>query len=317
MSENKDSHYRPDKGETLLSGGEATEAAALTPTKDAEASLWVDAWRSLRRNPWFVFSAILLLVLLAMAIFPQLFTNTDPRECLLGRSRQTPSAEHWFGTDVQGCDYYTRVIHGARNSIAIGFLVSAGVLAIAIVLGLLAGYFRFWVDAVVSRFTDMIFAIPYILAALVFLNVIENRGVMEVSAVLIVFTWPTMARLMRGSVLSVVNSEYVMAARALGAGHVTIMRRHILPNSLGPVIGYATVFVGIIIGAEATLTFLGVGLQLPSISWGLQLQDAQPYLQQFPHLIVFPLIFVGITVFAFMTLGDAVRDAIDPKSKKK
>lgn len=316
MSENTDAHYRPDRGETLLSG-ESTAEAAASAGGAAEASLWGDAWRSLRRNPWFLLSAVLLLVLLAMALFPQLFTSTDPRECLLGRSRQTPSAEHWFGTDIQGCDYYTRVIHGASNSIAIGFLVSAGVLVISIVLGLLAGYFGRWVDALISRFTDMIFAIPYILAALVFLNVIEDRGVREVALVLIVFTWPTMARLMRGSVLSVVNSEYVMAARALGAGHVTIMRRHILPNSLGPVIGYATVFVGIIIGAEATLTFLGVGLQLPAISWGLQLQQAQPYLQQFPHLIVFPLIFVGITVFAFMTLGDAVRDAIDPKSKKK
>lgn len=316
MSENTDAHYRPERGETLLSG-ESTAEAAASAGGAAEASLWGDAWRSLRRNPWFLLSAVLLLVLLAMALFPQLFTSTDPRECLLGRSRQTPSAEHWFGTDVQGCDYYTRVIHGASNSIAIGFLVSAGVLVISIVLGLLAGYFGRWVDALISRFTDMIFAIPYILAALVFLNVIEDRGVREVALVLIVFTWPTMARLMRGSVLSVVNSEYVMAARALGAGHVTIMRRHILPNSLGPVIGYATVFVGIIIGAEATLTFLGVGLQLPAISWGLQLQQAQPYLQQFPHLIVFPLIFVGLTVFAFMTLGDAIRDAIDPKSKKK
>lgn len=316
MSENTDAHYRPERGETLLSG-EAMAEGSASAGGAVEASLWGDAWRSLRRNPWFLLSAVLLLILLAMAFFPQLFTNTDPRECLLGRSRQTPSAEHWFGTDVQGCDYYARVIYGASNSIAIGFLVSAGVLVISIVLGLLAGYFGRWVDALISRFTDMIFAIPYILAALVFLNVIEDRGVREVALVLIVFTWPTMARLMRGSVLSVVNSEYVMAARALGAGHVTIMRRHILPNSLGPVIGYATVFVGIIIGAEATLTFLGVGLQLPAISWGLQLQQAQPYLQQFPHLIVFPLIFVGLTVFAFMTLGDAIRDAIDPKSKKK
>ncbi|GAA1813716.1 ABC transporter permease [Nesterenkonia flava] len=283
----------------------------------AEASLWADAWRSLRKNPWFLISGTLLLLMLAMALFPQLFATYDPRECFLSRNRQTPSAEHWFGTDIQGCDYYSRIIYGARSSIAVGFIVSLGVLLISIVLGLTAGYFGSWIDSIISRVTDMVFAVPFILGALVFLNVISTRGVREVAFVLIIFMWPTMTRLMRSSVISVVNTEYVTAARALGAGHVTIMRRHILPNSLGPVIGYATVFTGIVIGAEATLTYLGVGLQLPAISWGLQLSDAKGYLTSFPHLLVFPLIFVSVTVFAFMTLGDAVRDALDPKSKKK
>lgn len=309
----------PTRHENTAAVATANQPAGETEqreSKTAEASLWADAWRSLRRNPWFIFSAILLLILITMAVFPQLFATHEPRECFLGRSRQTPSAEHWFGTDIQGCDYFTRVIYGARASITVGILVSIGVFIIAVLIGLLAGYFGKAVDSVLSRITDMVFAVPFILGALVFLNVIESRGVREVAFVLIVFTWPTMARLMRGSVLSVVNSEFVMAARALGAGHMTIMRRHILPNSLGPVIGYATVFIGIIIGAEATLTYLGVGLQLPAISWGLQLSDAQGYLTSLPHLLVFPMIFVALTVFAFMTLGDAVRDAIDPKSKR-
>ena len=308
--------HRP---EALAGPIDSTTTPAAEPTsnkKVEEASLLADAWRSLRKNPWFIISAVLLVLFLSMAIFPQLFTNNDPRECLLGRSRQSPSAEHWFGTDIQGCDYYSRVIYGARNSIAVGFIVAIGTFIIAVVLGLVAGYFGSWVDAVISRITDMVFAVPYILGALVFLNVLESRGVREVAFVLIIFMWPTMTRLMRGSVISVVNSEFVLAARALGAGPITIMRRHILPNSLGPVIGYATVFTGIIIGAEATLTFLGVGLQLPAISWGLQLSDAQPFLQTVPHLLLFPVIFVGLTVFAFMTMGDAIRDALDPKSKK-
>lgn len=296
--------------------GQQSQTEAQDAKNTEEASLWADAWRTLRKNPWFIVAAALLVILLTMAVFPQVFTTTDPRECLLSRSRQSPSAEHWFGTDVQGCDYYTRVIHGARNSIAIGFVVTIGVFLISVVMGLLAGYFGGWVDAVLARTADMIFAVPYILGALVFLNSIQDRGVTEVAGILIFFTWPTMMRLMRGSVLSVGHSEYVVAARALGAGHLTIMRRHILPNSLGPVIGYATVFVGIIVAAEAALTYLGVGLQLPAISWGLQLQNAQPYLQAQPYLLLFPLIFVGLTVFAFMTLGDAVRDAIDPKGKK-
>ncbi|GGE64235.1 ABC transporter permease [Nesterenkonia cremea] len=301
-----------------LQQGDATVSPAHPEAaKDAEASLWADAWRSLRRNPWFIISGILLVVMITMALFPQLFTSTDPRDCQLVRSRQSPSAEHWFGTDIQGCDYFARVIYGARNSIAIGAVVVLGTLFIGIILGLLAGYFGKIVDTVISRAGDMIFAVPYILGAIVFLNVIDSRGVWEVTLVLIIFTWPTQMRLMRSSVLAVVNSEYVMAARAMGAGHLTIMRRHILPNALGPVLGYSGLFVGIMIAAEAALTFLGVGLELPAISWGLQLNQAQGYIQQHTYLVVFPMIFVGLTVFAFMAMGDAVRDAIDPKSKKK
>lgn len=301
-----------------LQQGDATVSPAHPEAaKDAEASLWADAWRSLRRNPWFIISGILLVVMITMALFPQLFTSTDPRDCQLVRSRQSPSAEHWFGTDIQGCDYFARVIYGARNSIAIGAVVVLGTLFIGIILGLLAGYFGKIVDTVISRAGDMIFAVPYILGAIVFLNVIDSRGVWEVALVLIIFTWPTQMRLMRSSVLAVVNSEYVMAARAMGAGHLTIMRRHILPNALGPVLGYSGLFVGIMIAAEAALTFLGVGLELPAISWGLQLNQAQGYIQQHTYLLVFPMIFVGLTVFAFMAMGDAVRDAIDPKSKKK
>lgn len=284
--------------------------------QDTEASLWKDAWRSLRTNPWFIISGVILVVMIAMALFPQLFASGNPQECFLSRSRQNPSSEHWFGTDVQGCDYYTRVIYGARTSIAVGTIVALGTVLISIALGTLAGYFGRWVDTIVSRTGDMVLAVPYVLGAIVFLNTIEDRGIMQVSFILILFMWPITMRLMRGSVMSVVNNEYVMAARALGAGHFTIMRRHILPNSLAPILGYSSILVGMIISAEAGLTFLGVGLQLPSISWGLQLSNAQNYIQTFPHLLLFPLIFVALTVFAFTVMGDAVRDAIDPKSKK-
>lgn len=299
---------------------EPSQAEVSTPStesaKDAEASLWADAWRSLRTNPWFLISGAILLVMIVMALFPQLFTNTSPGECLLGRSRQAPSAEHWFGTDVQGCDYYTRVIYGARTSIAVGLIVAAGVVAISIVLGTLAGFFGKIVDTFLSRTADMVFAVPYVLGAIVFLNVVDDRGILEVSFILTVFMWPITYRLMRGAVMSVVNNEYVMAARALGAGNLTIMRRHILPNSLAPILGYSAILVGIIISIEATLTYLGVGMQLPSISWGLQLSNAQNYIQTYPHLMIFPLIFVALTVFAFTIMGDAIRDAIDPKAKK-
>ncbi|MGO1192287.1 MAG: ABC transporter permease [Nesterenkonia sp.] len=297
--------------------GDPPPAPKKKAKSQEEASLWMDAWRSLRRNPWFVVSAVLLVVMITMALFPQLFTDNDPRACPLSRSRQEPSAEHWFGTDIQGCDYYARVIYGAANSMAVGVIVSVSVFAIGVTLGLFAAFFGGWVDAVLMRLTDLVFAIPYILGALVFLAVQQDRTVWDVSLILIVFTWPTFARLMRGSVLAVIHNDYITAARALGAGPLTIMRRHILPNSLGPVVGYAAVFTGIVIGAEATLTFLGVGLQLPAISWGLQLDEAKSYLEQLPHLLTFPLIFVALTVFAFTTMGEALRDALDPKSKKR
>ena len=293
-----------------------TEAKEKGESREEDASLWKDAWRSLRRNPWFIISAIILVIMVLMATFPQLFTNTSPQECLLERSRERPSAQHWFGTDIQGCDYYTRVIYGARASIAVGVVVAALSVLVSIILGLVAGYFGRWIDTVISRFADMVFAIPYFLGAIVFLNVLESRGIIEVAFVLTVFTWPITMRLMRGAVMAVTNNEFVLAARAMGAGHMAIMRRHILPNSLAPILGYSSILVGLMISAEAALTFLGVGLQLPSISWGLQLSNAHGYIQTVPHLLVFPLIFVAITVFAFTVMGDAIRDAIDPKIKK-
>lgn len=286
---------------------------AQTGGETATSSLWGDAWHELRRSPLFVISALMLLTLIVMAIAPGLFTNVDPRACNLSNSLQTPSAEHWFGTDIQGCDYYSRVIYGARISITVGVLVTIGSVVIAIALGLSAGFYGGWLDAVISRLVDVVFALPFLLGAIVFLNVIENRGVVQISLVLIVFSWTTMTRIMRSSVIAAKSNEYVSAARALGAGDVRIMRQHILPNSLAPVVVYATVFIGLIIAAEATLTFLGVGVQLPSISWGLQLSAAQTRILTHPHLVFFPAIFVGLTVFAFVMMGDALRDALDPK----
>lgn len=286
---------------------------AQTGGDTSTSSLWGDAWGELRRSPLFVISALMLLTLVVMAIAPGLFTNVDPRVCNLSDSLQTPSADHWFGTDIQGCDYYARVIYGARISITVGVLVTIGSVAIAIALGLTAGFYGGWLDAVISRLVDVVFALPFLLGAIVFLNVIENRGVLQISLVLIVFSWTTMTRIMRSSVIAAKSNEYVSAARALGAGDLRIMRQHILPNSLAPVVVYATVFIGLIIAAEATLTFLGVGVQLPSISWGLQLSAAQTRILTHPHLVFFPAIFVGLTVFAFVMMGDALRDALDPK----
>lgn len=279
------------------------------------ASLWADAWVLLRKRPMFIISALLILLLILMAVWPGLFTRVDPRDCNLVDSLLRPSREHWFGTDLQGCDYYARTIHGARVSISIGVLVTVFSTLIALVFGSIAGYYGGFTDTVIARLTDIWFAIPTILGGIVILRSIfsGNRGLFQVSIVLIVLGWPTMLRLVRSSVLSVRETEYIDAARALGAGDFRIIRRHVLPNSLAPVIVYATITVGVIIAAEAALSFLGVGLQLPAISWGLMISVAQGRILTAPHLLLFPGLFLSVTVFSFILMGDALRDALDPR----
>jgi oligopeptide transport system permease protein len=278
-----------------------------------QAGLWADAWRELRRNPLFLVASALILLFGAMAVAPQLFTDADPRACNLSRSLERPSAEHWFGFDLQGCDYYALVVYGARVSIAVGLLVTVGAVAIAVLLGSIAGYYGGMIDTVIARVTDIWFGLPYILAAIVILSVIGTRGLPQVSLVLLVVGWPTMLRLMRSSVLSVKETDYVQAARALGASSPRVLRRHVLPNAIAPVIVYATIYIGIMIAAEATLSFLGVGLELPAISWGLMISVAQTRVLSAPHLLLFPGLFLSATVFSFILLGDALRDALDPK----
>jgi oligopeptide transport system permease protein len=184
---------------------------------------------------------------------------------------------------------------------------------IAVTGGSIAGYKGGWIDSFLARLTDIWFAIPLILAGIVFLNALGSKGFWTVCGVLIVFGWPTMLRLMRSSVFTVRELDYVDAARAMGASDWRIITRHILPNGITPVIVYATITVGVIISAEATLSFLNVGLQLPAISWGLMISVAQNRILEAPHLLFFPGLFLSLTVFAFILMGDALRDALDPK----
>jgi oligopeptide transport system permease protein len=291
----------------------SAQAVTASSAEGEQASLWGDAWRELRRNPLFVIPVGVIVVLIVMALFPQLFTDADPTVGDLSRSLERPSADHWFGRDLQGRDYFSRTIYGARASVLIGTIVVAVSALIAIVMGSISGYYGGLTDTLIARVTDVWFAIPTILGGIVVLSVIDNRGIPQVALVLAALGWPTMLRLMRSSVLSAREADYVLAARALGAGDARILRRHILPNAVAPVIVYATIYIGIVISAEAALSFLGVGLQLPAISWGLMISGAQTRLLQAPHLLLFPGIFLSITVFSFILLGDALRDALDPK----
>lgn len=291
---------------------EGSEVAPLI----GQSSVWGDAWRYLRTNPLFLIGLVIMVVMVSMALFPTLFARgIDPTDCDLSLSRQRPSAAHWFGMDLQGCDYYANVVHGARTSVAIGVLTVIGVLIIGVLIGAVAGYFGGVADAVLARVTDVFFGIPLFLGALILLTVSTHRSVWTVSLALIVFGWMTAMRLVRSSVVSIRGSDYVLAAQALGASSGRILARHILPNALAPVLIYATIAVGTFISAESALTYLGIGLQAPEISWGLQINVAQSLIGSSPHLLFFPALFLSLTVLGFILLGDALRDALDPKRR--
>jgi oligopeptide transport system permease protein len=289
-------------------------ADGAVAVSERQASLWSDAWRQLRRNKVFLLAAAMLLVLSVMAAFPSLFTSKSPTTgCELSNSKLGPSGDAWFGYDVFGCDYYSNVIYGARVSMIIGLVVMGGAMLVGVALGALAGYYGGWFDILVARITDIVFGIPIILGSILILNAFQDRGLLQVAIALIALSWMTFLRLFRASVVAIKDSDYVAAARSMGAGDGRIILKHILPNALAPVLVYATIFVGGIIAAEATLSFLGIGLQLPAISWGLQINSGQRLLRTAPHIIFFPSAFLSVTVLSFILLGDALRDALDPK----
>lgn len=276
---------------------------------------------SSRRIPWthprILAPGLVVLAMTVIALVPQAFAgwfgNGDPMACDLARSAQGPAPGHPFGYDIQGCDLYANVVHGARASISIGLLTTVGTLAIALVLGTLAGYYRGWVDMLISRVMDVFFGFPALVGMIVLLAVWARHDVVSVSAMLILFMWPATTRIMRASVIETMGLDFIQAARGVGAGTWRIMLRHVGLNSVGPVIVLAGLNVGAIITAEAALTFLGVGLKSPTISWGVQLNTAQQYFAVNPHLLIFPSLFLSLTVLAFVMLGDALRDALDPK----
>ncbi|XVX21309.1 ABC transporter permease [Actinomycetota bacterium] len=291
------------------------------PTGEAH-SLTSDAWRLLRKRPIFWVSAGLILLFLVMAIAPGLFTNTSPTAAVLAESRAKPSGENWFGRDVQGYDIYARTIYGARASIMVGVLATLFTTLLGATLGIVAGFAGGWVDTLISRITDVFFAIPLLLGGILFMSTFQSDVntsyfviVMKVVVVLALLGWPSITRLMRSSVLQVKPNDYVQAARALGASPWRIIRQHILPNAMAPVIVVATINLGVYIAVEATLSYLGIGLTPPAISWGVAISDAQSGLRSAPHMLLFPAMFLSLAVLAFIMLGDAVRDAFDPKTR--
>ncbi|MGY1634702.1 ABC transporter permease [Geodermatophilus sp. SYSU D01186] len=315
MTDQQQADLRHDEVEAGTTTGLASPSIDATDAR--QNSLWSDAWKDLKRNPLFWIGALLMLLFLAMALLPQVFARgADPRACNLSNSQQKPSADHWFGFDQQGCDYLANVVYGARNSLIIGVLAVVVVLVLGVVVGAISGFYGGLTDSLLSRITDIFYALPLVLGALVVLRTgVLGRGVTAVAIALALFGWMTAMRLVRSQVIAVKSSDYVAAARAMGASNGRILVRHILPNAIAPVLVYTTITIGVLIAAEATLTFLGVGLQRPAISWGLQIEAGQSLLRTAPHLVLFPSIVLTLTVMAFIMMGDALRDALDPRQR--
>ncbi len=282
-------------------------------------SAGADAWRELRRKPLFWIGLVLAVFALVMAFWPSLFTSADPQTCQLSRRMAPASGGAIFGFDVQGCDVYAKAVYGTKNSLMIGGLAALLAGVVAMLLGVTAGYFGRWWDAIVSRVVDIVLGLPLLLAGIVFMRRVANAGgganarVWALIAILGLLGWTTAARVIRSSVITAKQQDYVHAARMLGAGHGRIMLRHILPNALAPFIVIITMALGAFIAAEATLSFLGVGLIPPSQSWGLSISEMYPYMRENAIPLAVPSAFLALTVLAFIILGDTIREAFDPK----
>ncbi len=324
--------YTPIEGEADQKFHPAAESALEAGTKppsivgeealrqEKPRSLTSDALHDLRRNPVFIISAVIIVILVVMAIFPGLFTNKDPSFCDLNLSRQGPSADAWFGYDVQGCDVYARTIYGARASILVGLVTTTAVVIIGGLLGMVAGFYGGKTDGVLSRIIDIFFGIPLLLGGILVLTSFPSTQqtpelwtITKVSLALAILAWTSLARIMRSTVIQVKQADYVNAAKALGGGAPRILRKHVVPNALAPTIVYGTIVFGIFIATEATLSYLGIGLVPPVISWGVAINSASNFVRQSPHMLLFPGMFLCITVLAFIMMGDAVRDAFDPR----
>ena len=306
--------------EYFIAETDETGLGAVDAVQDESAptSQWGEAWRALRRRPLFWVSALLILFAILLALVPGLFTSVDPRECMLSRSLGAPEPGHPFGFDRQGCDIYARTIYGARASVTVGVLTTIVVTILGSLIGAIAGFYGGIWDTLLSRLTDIFFAVPLVLAAIVVMSMFQNqRSIWIVVFALSMFGWTQIARISRGAVMGVKNDEFITAARALGASDVRIIFSHILPNAAAPIIVYATVALGTFIVAEATLSFLGIGLPTTVVSWGGDISAAQASLRTQPMVLFYPAIALALTVLSFIMMGDAVRDALDPKSRKR
>jgi ABC-type dipeptide/oligopeptide/nickel transport system permease subunit len=296
------------------------------------------AWRRLRRNPAAIVSGVVILALVFGALFAPLFAPYayDAQDRAYAVLPAAADAKHRLGTDNLGQDIYSRLFYGARVSLAVGIIVQVIQALIGISLGLLAAWRRGWWDTTLMRITDAMFAFPDLLFAILLVGIVGPNGLsmklppwlggvdlagpmgscFVVFIALALVNWPSMARLVRGQAMAMRDKEFVDAARAMGVRDTRIVLKHILPNILSPIIVAMTVDIANVILAEATLSFLGIGIQPPFPSWGRMIADGLPYIRSTPTLVIYPAVMLAATVMAFNFFGDALRDALDPRSRR-
>ncbi|WP_127538111.1 nickel transporter permease [Paenibacillus illinoisensis] len=290
--------------------GQSIEAASARASGP-----WRKAWRTFRRNRLALAGLIIIVFFILLAFLAPYISPYDYKEQVLTDRLQAPSAEHWFGTDDLGRDVFSRVLHGARISLWVGFFSVIGSIIAGALLGLVAGFYGKWADMLISRLFDILLAFPGILLAIAIVAILGPSLQNALLAIAIV-NIPTYGRLVRSRVLSLRQEEFITSARTLGANNMRILFRHILPNSLTPLIVQGTLGIGTAIIEAAALGFLGMGAQPPDPEWGKMLSDSRQFLQKAPWTLIFPGLSIMLTVLGFNLLGDGLRDTLDPKMVK-
>lgn len=279
-------------------------------------SQWKIIWDNFRRSPLAVIGGVVVVILYASAIFAPQLAPHDYTQLNPGQSLKAPSWDFPLGTDRQTRDVLSRILVGARTSLSVGFVAVVILMTIGVAVGAVAGYFGGWIDNLLMRLVDILLAIPLLLLLLLAVALFEP-GLWTTMLVIGFTTWPSTSRIVRGQFLTIKEQDYVLAARAGGAGPLRIMSRHLLPNALAIIIVQATLWLSFAILLESSLSFLGLGVQPPEPSWGGMLADGQRNARQAPWLTIFPGLAIFITVLAFNLLGDGLRDAFDPRQRQR
>ena len=279
------------------------------------SSLWNDAWIKLSKNYLALAGLGILILLCVVSLLTPWIAPYSYEQQNLDLGATAPSLQHWLGTDIFGRDMLTRIMYGGRVSLMVGFIATAVALVIGILWGAIAGFYGGRLDAVMMRIVDILYALPFMIF-IVLLMVVFGRNILLLFLAIGAVEWLTMARIVRVQVMSLRNQEFVEAAYSLGLSQWTIIRRHIIPNTLGPVIVYTTLTIPSVMLLEAFLSFLGLGIQPPESSWGLLINYGVETMEEYPWLLIFPGVALSLTLFALNFLGDGLRDALDPRTSK-
>ncbi|MFO7774880.1 MAG: ABC transporter permease subunit [Candidatus Hydrogenedentota bacterium] len=282
------------------------------PDVAPQSSLWRDAWRRLARNRAAVTGLGILCVLGLVALATPWIApyGYDDQDILMGAS--PPSGAHWFGTDQLGRDLFTRVLYGGRISLMVGLAATAVSLVVGVLYGTVAGFVGGRVDSAMMRLVDILYALPFTIFVII-LMVFVGRNIILLFLAIGAVEWLTMARIVRGQVMSLRRKEFIEACYVLGLRRRRIILRHLIPNALGPIIVYTTLTIPSVMLLEAFLSFLGLGVQPPMSSWGVLINEGVETMEEYPWLLIFPSIALSVTLFALNFLGDGLRDALDPR----